>query len=97
MPTAVNARISRVHGSWRVRVPGYPPAFFADSDWGGRQEALATARAWRDRRWDGKDGNRKLTNVQRAAIRRSTEHYITIADRYGISHNYVHQIRRGDG
>lgn len=94
MPTAVNARISRVHGSWRVRVPSYPARFFADSAFGGGRGALAAARTWRDERWDGVDLNRKLTEKQKKEIRRSSEHYITIAERYGISSNYVHQIRR---
>lgn len=88
-----NARISRVHGSWRVRVSGYTPKFFADSAYGGEQKALAAARKWRDTYWDGVDGNRKLTPAERRAISRSTEHYLEVAARYGITPNYVHRIR----
>jgi hypothetical protein len=93
---SANARISRVHGSWRVRVLGYTPKFFADSEFGGKQKALEAARAWRDKKWDGKDHNRKLTAKDRDNIRRSKAHYADIAEQYGISANYVHQIRRGD-
>lgn len=93
---ASNARISRVHGSWRVRVFGYPPKFFADSTWGGKLKALQAAREWRDKHWDGMDHNRKLTKAQRNAIRRSKDHYADVAERYGISANYVHQLRRQD-
>lgn len=89
-----NARISRVHGSWRVRVPGYAPKFFADCDWGGKHYSLLAARDWRDIHWNGVDRSQKLTPRQRAAIRRSKEHYEIIAKRYGISPNYVHQLRR---
>jgi hypothetical protein len=91
-----NARISRVNNSWRVRVFGHPPEFFADSKYGGREAALRAARAWRDERWDGEDRSRKLTPRQRAAIRRSKAHYKEVAERYGISPTYVHQIRRGE-
>ena len=90
-----NARISRVHSSWRVRVFGHRPEFFADSKYGGTEAALEAARAWRDERWDGTDRGQKLTARQRAAIRRSKEHYQKVAERYGISPFYVHQIRRG--
>lgn len=89
------ARITRVHTSWRVRVPGHPATFFADGKHGGEQASLAAAVAWRDERWDGKFPGRKLSQRQRAAIKRSTRNYREIADRYGISPNYVHQIRRG--
>lgn len=94
MASTSNARISRVHGSWRVRVLGYKPQFFADSNHGGEQKALAAARAWRDSVWDGLDMNKKLTRKQRNEIRRSRDHYAVVAERYGISANYVHQIRR---
>lgn len=90
------ARISRVNNSWRVRVHGHRPKFFADSNYGGEQAALDAALAWRDEHWDGSDLNQKLTPRQRAAIRRSKEHYIKVAERYGISPTYVHQIRRGE-
>lgn len=89
-----DARISRVNNSWRVRVSGYRPKFFADSKYGGTEAALEAARAWRDERWDGVD--QKLTARQRAAIRRSKEHYLKVAERYGISPTYVHQLRRGE-
>lgn len=96
-----NARISRVHGSWRVRVYGYAPKFFADRNYGdgshpaySKANALLAARAWRDARWDGQDRGRKLTPAERNAIRRSKEHYESVAEKYGISPNYVHQIRR---
>lgn len=36
----------------------------------------------------------KLTEVQVAAIRESSEHYRSIADKFGISPNYVHTVRR---
>lgn len=91
-----NARISRVYNSWRVRVFGHRPQFFADRNYGGTEAALEAARAWRDEHWDGTDRSQKLTPRQRAAIRRSTEHYQKVADRYGISPTYVHQIRRGE-
>lgn len=91
-----NARISRVNNSWRVRVFGYRPEFFADSKYGGTEAALEAARTWRDERWDGTDRNVKLTPEQREAIRQSDEHYKDVAERYGISPTYVHQIRRGE-
>jgi len=91
-----DARISRVGNSWRVRVFGYRPEFFADSKYGGKGSALEAARAWRDEHWDGVDRVQKLTPRQRAAIRRSKEHYKVVAERYGISPTYVHQIRRGE-
>lgn len=90
-----DARITRVHTSWRVRVPGFPSAFFADGKHGGRDAALTAARAWRDERWDGRDLRYKLTPRQRAEIRRSGKNYREIAEQYGIAPNYVHQIRRG--
>jgi hypothetical protein len=90
-----HARITRVHTSWRVRVPGLPAAFFADGKHGGEQASLAAAIAWRDARWDGKFPGRKLSPRQRAAIRKSARNYREIAERYGISPNYVHQLRRG--
>lgn len=96
-----NARISRVHGSWRVRVYGYAPQFFADSTYGdgshpaySKQASLHAARAWRDAHWDGTDRSKKLTPRERTAIRNSKEHYTIVAEKYGISPNYVHQIRR---
>lgn len=91
-----NARISRVNNSWRVRVFGHRPKFFADSKYGGTREALEAARAWRDEHWDGVDRAQKLTPRQRAAIRRSKQHYLEVAEKYGISPTYVHQIRRGE-
>jgi hypothetical protein len=94
VPSASNARISRSHGSWRVRIPGYAPKFFADETYGGTVKALRMARAWRDARWDGSDRGRKLTPAERVAIARSDEHYVDIAARYGISPNYVHVLRR---
>lgn len=87
-------RISRVHGSWRVRVPGHPPKFFADSTYGGASESLLHARLWRDLNWDGKARNRKLSRRDRYDIARSTAHYAEVAKKYGISANYVHLIRR---
>ncbi|MCK9513697.1 MAG: hypothetical protein M0R28_21070 [Pigmentiphaga sp.] len=90
-----NARISRVNNSWRVRVFGHAPQFFADSEYGGTEQAIVAARAWRDQHWDGVDRSRKLTPAQREEISKSTEHYKAIADRYGIAPNYVHQLRRG--
>jgi hypothetical protein len=97
MPTKnANARISRVHGSWRVRVPKRPAKFFSDSSYGGKQAALVAARKWRDAHWDGTNLNNKLTAKERADIRRSKEHYAATAERYNISPNYVHQLRRRD-
>ena len=92
-----NARISRVHRSWRVRVFGHRPRFFADVDHGGRSAALRAARAWRDKVWDGRHRGVKLTRAERSAIRKSTEHYKIVAQRYGISPNYVHKLRRARG
>lgn len=94
MPTTANARIDRVYKSWRVRLTGHPARFFADSAYGGRQQALAAARAWRDARWDGRDLGVKLTKQQRAEIRRSKENYLDVAERHNISPNYVHKLRR---
>ena len=91
------ARISRVHNSWRVRVPGLRPHFFADRKYGGTHRALGAAEEWRDAHWDGENRSRKLTKRERAAIRRSKEHYKIVAARYRISPNYVHKIRRGRG
>lgn len=92
-----NARISRVHGSWRVRVFGHAPKFFADRDYdGSEKKSLAAARKWRDAHWDGTDRSSKLTKSQRNAIRRSKTHYMIVAEKYGISPNYVHQLRRED-
>lgn len=92
-----NARISRVHGSWRVRVFGYAPKFFADSDYDGDEsKSLKAARVWRDEHWDGADRSSKLTRRQRNAIRRSKAHYLVVAAKYKISPNYVHQLRRED-
>ena len=90
-----NARISRVHSSWRVRVFGLRPRFFADRNHGGRVGALRAARAWRDAHWDGRHRGRKLTRAERHAIRKSTAHYKLVAKQYGITPNYVHKIRRG--
>lgn len=91
-----NARISRVHGSWRVRVPGHAAKFFADREHGGRDRALGAARKWRDDHWNGKRRNEKLSPSQRATIRRSKEHYLIVAEKYNISPTYVHQLRRGE-
>lgn len=90
-----SARINRVHTSWRVRVPGHPPTFFADGKYGSRDAAFAAAQEWRDERWDGKNRSAKLTPAQREAIRTSSAHYKDIAEEYGISPYYVHQLRRG--
>lgn len=87
-------RISRVHRSWRVRVPGHRPRFFADRTWGGKAAALRAARAWRDRVWNGRMGGQKLTPAQRRAIGRSKGDYREVAERYDISPGYVHQLRR---
>lgn len=89
-----NTRISRVNKSWRVRVFGHAPKFFADRHYDGKEKALAAARAWRDANWDGIDRTKKLTDAERRAIRESTEHYKDVAARYGIAPNYVHQLRR---
>lgn len=89
-----NARITRVHRSWRVRVFGHPPQFFADSKYGGTDAALRAAREWRDAHWDGSNRSVKLTPEQRREIRESEEHYLDVAERYGIHPNYVHQLRR---
>lgn len=93
------ARITKSGNSWRVRLAGYGSANFSPSKYGGEDEALRAAQAWRDARWDGRDrpgcAVRKVTPEQAAEIRRSGEHYKDVAERYGISPNYVHQIRRG--
>lgn len=89
-----NARISRMHNSWRVRVFGHPTQYFADSSYGGTEAALEAARAWRDERWDGQDRFRKLTPAQVREIQNSDENYKLVAERYGIAPNYVHQLRR---
>jgi hypothetical protein len=89
------ARISRVHSSWRVRVPGLRPHFFADRKHGGTDAALSAAKGWRDTHWDGEDRSRKLTKMERLTIRHSKEHYKIVAERFRISPNYVHKIRRG--
>lgn len=92
------ARISRTHASWRVRVPGHAPEFFADSTYDGDTDAaLSAAQAWRDARWDGSYPGQKLTPLQRKVIARSTDHYLDVAKRYGISPSYVHQLRRRAG
>jgi hypothetical protein len=91
---ASNARISRVYKSWRVRVFGQRPQFFADSRYGGTEAALSAARAWRDKHWNGQDLRRKLTDHEREAIRKSKERYADVAERYGISPNYVHKLRK---
>jgi len=88
------ARISRVHNSWRVRVYGLRPRYFADSKYGSTDAALQAAKKWRDEHWDGTNRSRKLTRREQLAIHRSTEHYRVIAKRYGISPNYVHKLRR---
>ena len=90
-----NTRISRVQNSWRVRVHGHKAQFFADVTYGGKQQSLKAARVWRDRHWDGRERRLKLTPADRRAIRKSTEYYKDVAERYGIAPNYVHQIRRG--
>jgi hypothetical protein len=76
-------------------VRGHPSTYFADRDYGGREASLAAAVKWRDERWDGLHRGRKLTDAQTSEIRQSREHYTVIAERYGISPNYVHTIRRG--
>jgi hypothetical protein len=75
-------------------VPGHPAKFFADSNYGGKRAAKEAAREWRDKHWDGVNLNVKLTARDRAAIRRSKEHYADIAEEHNISPNYVHQLRR---
>lgn len=94
MKRSPNARITRVNQSWRVRVFGHPAAFFADSEYGGKRQALSAARAWRDERWDGTDRRGRLTPEQRQEIAQSKESYREIAARYGIAPGYVHQLRR---
>ncbi len=89
-----NARISRVRTSWRVRVFGHSPQFFADGKYGGTSEALHAARAWRDAHWDGWHRSAKLTDAEREAVRRSTEDYKQVAERYGITRQYVHELRK---
>jgi len=89
-----NARISRVHQSWRVRVFGHPPRFFSPTQYGSDEAALEAARAWRDAHWDGRDRWKKLTPDQRREIQGSDEHYKLVAERYGIHPQYVNQIRR---
>lgn len=90
-----NARISRTAGSWRVRVPGHAAQFFADSKYGGESKALSAARAWRDAHWDGRDLRAKLTEQQRAEIRRSKGNAEKVAARYGITRQRVYELRRG--
>jgi hypothetical protein len=87
-------RISRVHNSWKVRVYGLPPRYFSPTEYGSSQDALRAAEAWRDEHWDGSDRRRKLTAEQEREIRTSGEHYKVLAERYGISPTYVHEIRR---
>jgi hypothetical protein len=38
----------------------------------------------------------KLTDAQVAEIRASHEHYRSVAEKFGISPNYVHQVRRAE-
>lgn len=76
-------------------MPGYSAKFFADSVHGGERASLRAAQEWRDKHWDGTDRNTKLSPSDRAVIRHSKKHYAEIAEEYGISPNYVHQIRRG--
>jgi hypothetical protein len=89
-----DARIGRVGNSYRVRVSG-EVAFFSPREHGGEEKALQAARAWRDARWDGSDRRYKLTPKQRAEIATGTMDYRKVAAKYGISPNYVHQLRRG--
>lgn len=91
---ASNARISRVHNSWRVRVFGHQPKFFSDTAYGGSPASLRAARTWRDRVWDGKKRGVKLTPRERREVRNSSEHYKIVAEMYGIHPNYVHKLRR---
>lgn len=88
------ARISRVGKSWRVRLYGHPPRYFAWSKYGGEGKALAAAILWRDKHWDGKTRGRKLTLAQTREIQESDEHYKVLAERFGISPNHVHTLRR---
>jgi len=92
---AKDTHITRTGNSWRVRVPGFPAQSFADSKYGGQALSLSAARRWRDERWDGRDRRSKLTPRDRAVIRRSKTHYVEVAERYGITPNYVHELRRG--
>ena len=87
-------RISRVGNSFRVRIAGHPVTYFSPRTYGGEEQALEAARAWRDERWDGKPKGQKLTARQVRAIQQSTAPYKFIAKRYGISPNYVHTLRR---
>lgn len=90
-----SARITRVHTSWRVRVPGHPPRFFADGSYGGKEASFAAARAWRDERWDGQHRYaRKLSAEQCAAIRRSRKPAAELAEQYGVTRQHIYRIRR---
>jgi hypothetical protein len=89
------ARISRSNTSWMVRVPGHRTAFFADGKHGGTDAALAAAQAWRDEHWDGVNRRYegKLTPEQRAEIIISGEPASVLAARYGVSRQYVWNLR----
>lgn len=90
-----SARITRVHTSWRVRVPGHPPRFFADGAHGGKEASFAAARAWRDERWDGKNAYvRKLSEEQITEIRGSTKPIAKLAEEYGVTRQHIHRLRR---
>jgi hypothetical protein len=90
-----NARISRVHQSWRVRVFGYPPKFFGDYNYGDNPLAsLEAARKWRDEVWDGKNPGQKLSKEDRVIIARSTEPAYVVASLYDITIDYVYKLRR---
>lgn len=98
MKGSPGARITRVHNSFRVRLYGYPPAFFSPSEYGGEEAALEAARRWRDERWDGRrrtrSGKPALTPEQVREIQESSEYYRDVAKRFGISTNHVHYLRR---
>jgi hypothetical protein len=88
------ARIIRVN-TWRVRVPGHPSAYFSDAKYGGEEAALAAAEAWRDAHWDGVNRRYegKLTLEQRAEIIASDEPASVLAARYGVTRQYVWNLR----
>lgn len=79
---------------------GQSPKFFADGKYGGTDAALAAARAWRDAHWNGRNrvggaaaASAKLTLLQRAEIGASREPAADLAARYGISRQYVYDLR----
>jgi len=89
----LRARISRIHTSWVVRVPGHRPMFFADGKHGGTDASLAAATAWRDEHWDGVSRVGRLTLAERAAVSASDEPASVVAERYGITRQHVWNLR----